>query len=121
MPSPVLAKARADARTAAGVEVVDLGLCGTEEMYFATTLHDACGGIEVTASHNPIKYNGMKMVKAGSALRDPATEMAAIRALAESGGFSPRRDGGRVRPATGARAAYVARVLSFVDVAHSGP
>lgn len=106
---------------AAGVEVIDLGLCGTEEMYFATTHYGACGGIEVTASHNPMDYNGMKMVKAGSAPLDPATEMAAIRALAESGAFAPRRAGGRVLAACDARAGYVARVLSFVDVAALRP
>ncbi len=99
----------------AGVEVIDLGLCGTEEMYFATTLFDACGGIEVTASHNPMDYNGMKMVGRGSAPLDPETDMAAIRDLAESGAFAPARPGGRVIDAAKTRRAYVERVLSFVD------
>lgn len=88
---------------AVGVEVYEPGLCGTEELYFATTQLDACGGIEVTASHNPMDYNGMKMVGRGSAPLDPATDMAAIRALAESGAFSPRRPGGFVVNASGAR------------------
>jgi len=47
--------------------VLDLGLSGTEEMYFATTHFGADGEICVTASHNPMDYNGMKMVRAGSA------------------------------------------------------
>ena len=106
---------------AAGVEVIDLGLCGTEEMYFATTHFAACGGIEVTASHNPMDWNGMKMVKAGSAPLDPETDMAAIRALAESGAFAAPGAGGAVIPASDARAAYVARVLSMVDVAALRP
>lgn len=110
-----------DGLLAAGVEVCDLGLCGTEEMYFATTHLDACGGIEVTASHNPMDYNGMKIVGRGSAPLDPNADMMAIRALAESGAFAPRRAGGRVLDATATRAAYVERVLSFVDIAALRP
>ncbi len=101
----------------AGAEVLDLGLCGTEEMYFATTHFDADGGIEVTASHNPMDYNGMKLVRAGSAPLDTRTGLAAIKALAETEAPGASVPPGRVRPATGARAAYVARVLSFVDAA----
>jgi phosphomannomutase len=100
----------------AGVEVLDLGLCGTEEMYFATTHFDADGGIEVTASHNPMDYNGMKLVRRGSAPLDTATGLAAIKALAEQDTPQAATPGGRVRAAEGARAAYVERVLSFVDV-----
>ena len=119
--SEALMAALTEGLLAAGVEVLDLGLCGTEEMYFATTHFGACGGIEVTASHNPMDYNGMKMVKAGSAPLNPATEMAAIRALAESGAFARRREGGKVVLARGARAAYVQRVMSFVDVSALRP
>ncbi len=49
-----------------GVEVVDIGLCGTEMIYFATPFLSADGGIMITASHNPPEYNGMKFVKKGS-------------------------------------------------------
>src|SRR5476649_884779 len=48
----------------AGVDVIDLGLTGTEEIYFATFHLGVDGGVEVTASHNPINFNGMKLVKA---------------------------------------------------------
>lgn len=48
-----------------GCEVLDLGLSDTEEMYFATTHFGADGGICVTASHNPMDYNGMQIVRAG--------------------------------------------------------
>lgn len=106
---------------AAGVEVLDLGLCGTEEMYFATSHFDADGGISVTASHNPMDYNGMKIVGRGSAPLDPATDMARIRTLAESGAFAADRVGGRVIAAEGARAAYVDRVLSFVELSALRP
>jgi phosphomannomutase len=114
--SQLLSAAVIDGLLATGVEVHDLGLCGTEEMYFATTYLGACGGIEVTASHNPMDYNGMKMVGRSAAPLDPATVMPRIRALAESGAFAPRRSGGHVVDASTTRAAYVERVLSFVDV-----
>jgi phosphomannomutase len=111
-----LAQAVAAALVAEGVEVLDLGLSGTEEMYFATSHFGADGGLCVTASHNPMDDNGMKIVRAGSAPLDTATGLAAIRALAEADAFGPARPGGRVRDVSAeARAAYVARVLSFVD------
>jgi phosphomannomutase len=119
--SEELAAAVIEGLLAAGSEVIDLGLCGTEEMYFGTTHLAADGGIEVTASHNPMDYNGMKMVKAGSAPLDPATEMTAVKALAESEAFAPARSGGTVRHDTTTRAAYVDRVLSFVDIAALRP
>ncbi len=49
-----------------GVDVIDIGLCGTEMIYFATPFFNADGGIMITASHNPPEYNGMKFVKKGS-------------------------------------------------------
>lgn len=119
--SEALAAAVARGLMAAGVKVIDLGLAGTEEVYFATTHHHACGGIEVTASHNPIDYNGMKLVGRGSAPLDPATTMQAIRELAESGAFRPTKAGGILHPAPETRAAYVDRVLSFVDIAALRP
>ncbi len=119
--SAALAQAVARGLTEAGAEVLDLGLCGTEEMYFATTHFAADGGIAVTASHNPIDWNGMKLVRAGSAPLDTATGLAAIRAAAEAP-LPPPRGGGSVRDvAAEARAAYVAAVLRFVDVAALRP
>lgn len=61
--SESLKKAVIDGLTDAGVDVYDLGMTGTEEVYFATFHLDVEGGIEVTASHNPIDYNGMKLVR----------------------------------------------------------
>lgn len=117
--SAALADAVARGLIAAGAEVLDLGLCGTEEVYFATAHLEADGGIEVTASHNPMDYNGMKLVRAGSAPVEPAV-MAQIRALAESAAFAPAAPGSR-RDVAGIRAAYVEKVLSFVDVAALRP
>ncbi len=114
--SAELLQATADGLMAAGADVLDLGLCGTEEVYHATSHFGADGGIEITASHNPADYNGMKMVGPGSAPLDPATSFASVRALAENGVFTPSLRGKLLQPA-GARAAYVATVLTFIDSA----
>lgn len=118
--SAALAAAVAKGLMAAGVEVLDLGLCGTEEMYFATTALDACGGIEVTASHNPMDYNGMKMVQRGSAPLDAASGLSDIKALAESGAFEIKPVG-KLSDASDVRGAFVEKVLEFVDVAALRP
>ncbi len=64
--SPELANALANGFTDAGCDVIDLGLCGTEMIYFSTPYFDADGGVMITASHNPPEYNGLKFVKKGS-------------------------------------------------------
>lgn len=115
--SEALADAVAAGLVAAGCRVLDLGLAGTEEMYCATSVFGADGGICVTASHNPIDYNGLKMVRAGSAPLDEASGLPAIKALAEAGVFaSPQHPGEIVDVATEARAAYVARILEFIEI-----
>ena len=86
-----LARAVTKALQDEGCEVLDLGLSGTEEMYFATSHFGADGGICVTASHNPMDYNGLKMVRAGSAPLDAETGLAAIKALAEADAFGDRK------------------------------
>ncbi len=64
--SPELAESLAKGITDSGCDVMDLGLCGTEMIYFGTPHLDADGGIMITASHNPPEYNGLKFVKRGS-------------------------------------------------------
>jgi len=68
----------------AGANVTDIGMAGTEEIYFATKHLGVDGGIEVTASHNPINYNGMKLVKAGSIPISGDTGLNAIKKRAEA-------------------------------------
>src|SRR3569833_258152 len=61
--SPAFAGAIVRGLNDEGRDVVDIGLCGTEEVYFQTFHRQLAGGIMVTASHNPIDYNGMKLVR----------------------------------------------------------
>ena len=85
--SPLLANAVANGVRDAGSDVLDLGLVGVEEVYSAVLEYNADAGIEITASHNPIDFNGMKIVKNGS---QPLTEeeFSEIRHLAETKNFS---------------------------------
>ncbi len=64
--SPELSDALAKGITDAGCDVIDIGLCGTEMIYFATPHFNADGGVMITASHNPPEYNGLKFVKESS-------------------------------------------------------
>lgn len=72
----------------AGVNVLDLGMTGTEEVYFGTFHLDVQGGIEITASHNPMDYNGMKLVRENSRPISADTGLKEIQALVESGEFT---------------------------------
>jgi len=120
--SPQLADAVSRGILDAGADVLDIGLAGSEEMYWATTAFSACGGIEITASHNLINYNGLKMVKAGSKPLDPASELSAVRRLAEENVFTtPSTQGVRTDIASEAKAAYVAKLMSFVDATVLSP
>lgn len=71
----------------AGSDVIDIGMVGTEQVYFATSHLQAGGGIEVTASHNPIDYNGMKPIREGSRPISSDAGLLDIKALAEANNF----------------------------------
>ena len=81
--SPELAEAVARGVCDASLTVLDFGMAGTEEMYWAVTEFGATAGIEVTASHNPINYNGLKIVKSGSRPLDEVGDFQVIKLLAE--------------------------------------
>ncbi len=99
----------------AGANVIDLGMTGTEEVYFATSHYHAIGGIEVTASHNPINYNGMKLVREDSRPISSDTGLGDIQALAQSGEFLSA-DKGTVTQLYD-KSAYIDKLMSFVDTA----
>ena len=72
----------------AGVNVLDLGMTGTEEVYFGAFHLDVQGGIEITASHNPMDYNGMKLVRENARPIGADSGLNEIQALAESENFT---------------------------------
>jgi phosphomannomutase len=103
-----------------GVNVFDIGLCGTEEVYFATFHHHLDGGIMVTASHNPRDFNGMKLVREGARPISGDTGLHDIRRLAEQGLFSPVEKSGRHRALVN-RPDYIRHLLHYVDIAKLKP
>ena len=120
--SPELAAAVAHGVNDGGADVLDLGLCGSEEMYWAVTELGACAGIEVTASHNPINYNGMKIVKSGSRPLDDIKDFKKIKILAENAAWDSGLIGGNIKDVSvESRTKYVDQCLGFVDVAALKP
>ena len=112
--SPKLFNAAVEGACAAGANVFGLGLAGTEEVYWAVTHFELDAGIEITASHNPIDYNGMKLVKSHS---KPLTdvEFLDIKALAEEITLNTKAFNGAFVDKQGvARASYVNKICSFV-------
>jgi phosphomannomutase len=106
--------------TESGVDVYDIGVCGTEGVYFATFDGGYDGGIMVTASHNPPDYNGMKFVREKSKPISGDNGLKQIKDFAERSEFSaPVRAGVRHRIDT--MRAYVAHLLSYVDVSKLKP
>nr|WP_296752076.1 phosphomannomutase [Thioalkalivibrio sp.] len=91
--SPMLTAALIQGLTASGADVIDIGLCGTEEVYFGTVHHGADGGIMVTASHNPKGFNGMKLVRAGAQPISGDSGLLAIRDRIAAGDLPAMRNG----------------------------
>ena len=139
--SPALTAALCAALRQAGVEVLNLGLCGTEEVYFATAHTEADGGIMITASHNPADYNGMKLVGRGARpiAGDSGLKEIGILSARYARGRQPTSDGNRAEqtattpspePLNGCRhvckpaavrAAYVQHLLGYVEPAKLKP
>lgn len=115
--SPALKLAVSEGLRDAGVSVLDLGMCGTEEIYFATFWLGVDGGIEITASHNPADYNGMKLVRKHARPVGQDSGLQEIQRLAESGAFrlteEEQRGGCRY---LSLRERYIDHLLSVADV-----
>ncbi len=100
-----------------GVDVYDIGLCGTEEIYFATFHAEMDGGIAITASHNPKDYNGMKFVREGSRPISGDTGLFDIKRLAEKNNFSVPADDDRGQLfSLDVADAYIEHLLSYIDM-----
>jgi phosphomannomutase len=112
--SPGMAEAVMEGAADAGADVLDLGLVGTEMVYFAVGELGLDGGIAVTASHNPKEYTGMKIVRRGALPVGGESGLAEIRERATRSVEAPGQRGQIER--YDIWPAYVDRVLSFVDV-----
>jgi phosphomannomutase len=112
--SPAMQQAVMRGAADAGAEVFDLGLVGTEMVYFAVGSLELEGGIMVTASHNPKQYTGMKLVRRGALPVGGDSGLLDLRDLIEAGKWRAA-DPGEVRELD-IWPSYVDRVLSFVDV-----
>jgi len=98
-----------------GTDVIDLGLCGTEHIYFATSHLQCDGGIIVTASHNPIDYNGMKLVRENSKPISGDTGLLDIKALAERNDFAGVTQKGQLSHHDISQA-YTEHLLTYIEV-----
>jgi len=113
--SEELKMALANGLMAGGTDVIDLGLAGTEHIYFATSHLGCDGGIVVTASHNPIDYNGMKLVREHSKPISGDTGLFDIQALAEGNKFDDVKQLGQLS-SHDISADYTEHLLSYIDV-----
>lgn len=103
----------------AGTNVLDIGLSGTEEIYFATFHLGIDGGIEVTASHNPMNYNGMKLVREGSRPISGDTGLRDVQRLAEANDFAPVDAAKRGSyKQISVLDAYVDHLMGYIDLAN---
>ena len=112
--SPAMQEAVMRGAARAGADVLDLGLVGTEMVYFAVGSLELEGGIMVTASHNPKQYTGLKLVRRGALPVGGDSGLLDLRDLIEAGNWHVT-DRGEVHDVD-IWPEYVARVLSFVDV-----
>ena len=119
--SASLQQAVGEGLRAAGRDVIDIGLCGTEEVYFQTAHRKAAGGVMVTASHNPMDYNGMKLVREQARPISSDTGLFTIRDDAFASLDAP------LPPLAGAlstdadKSAYIEHLLGYVDLAALKP
>jgi phosphomannomutase len=113
--SKELANAVARGITDTGAEVMNIGLCGTEMVYFATSYLEADGGVMVTASHNPADYNGLKIVREEARPISADTGLQDIRRLAEGDERKKNKRRGLHAPANIFQP-YIDHLLSYIDV-----
>lgn len=118
--SEELKNAAAEGLMDAGVDVIDLGLTGTEEIYFATKYLGLDGGIEVTASHNPMDYNGLKLVRKDSRPISGDTGLADIQRLVQDNNFGPVTKRGTLTSQSTLEA-YIEHLMTYVEASSFKP
>ena len=99
----------------AGVDTLDIGLCGTEVVYFASSLDGMSGGMMVTASHNPKGYNGIKMVRKGARPISADTGLMEIEKRVRTGDVPEKSSVTGTSTERNIMNEYVNRILSFVN------
>ena len=114
--SPPLAAAFVEGARAQGADVVDYGLIGTDMMYFAVARDDHDGGAEITASHNPKQYNGVKLVGRQAFPLSGDQGISDIRDMIVRGTIPPAAQRPGSLTTAGVLDDYVRHVLSFIDV-----
>jgi phosphomannomutase/phosphomannomutase/phosphoglucomutase len=112
--SEAMSAALANGLIESGCDVIDIGLCPTEEVYFATSHLKLDGGIMVTASHNPMDYNGMKFVREESRPISGDTGLKDIERIIIQRGFNAATGGGAIQQLD-MEAAYVDHLLTYID------
>jgi phosphomannomutase len=118
--SPAIAAAVIRGVTEQGADAIDLGLTTTDELYFAVGKFGYPAGVMITASHNPARYNGLKMCREQAIPVGAETGLAEIKALTLSGAFTQPTRTGQVTPRD-VSDKYVAHCLSFIDIAKIKP
>jgi len=113
--SPTIAAAFIDGARSQGTDVVDYGMCGTDMIYFAVVRDGLDGGAQITASHNPKEYNGIKMVREGAFPLSGDAGIGDIRDMISAGSFpAPQGPQGSVETRD-LLDSYVEKVMSFID------
>ncbi|EAX48940.1 Phosphomannomutase [Thermosinus carboxydivorans Nor1] len=112
---PMLRDALVRGLTDGGCSVVDIGVCGTEMVYFATAHLKVDGGIMITASHNPQDYNGMKLVREGARPISGDSGLKELAARVGAGQFAPPADVRGTVTAHDILPAYVEHLLTYID------
>jgi phosphomannomutase len=114
--SPALAAAFIDGATSQGADVVDYGMMATDMMYFAVAKDGLDGGVQVTASHNPGQYNGMKMVRKDAWPLSGEEGLAEIRQMIADDAIPPAAPRRGSVTTKNVLEPYVEHVMSFIDV-----
>jgi len=113
--SPTVAAAFIEGARSHGTDVIDYGMCGTDMIYFAVVRDGLDGGAQITASHNPKEYNGIKMVREGAFPLSGDAGIGDIRDMIAANSFPNARGPKGALESRDLLDAYVEKVMSFID------
>ena len=119
--SPALAAAFIDGVTSQGADVVDYGMIPTDMLYYAVAADKLEGGVQITASHNPKQYNGMKMVRQEALPLSGDAGISDIRDMITADRFPPAATARGAVTSRNVLDAYVGHVMSFIDPSEIKP